>query len=219
MKTIVCYGDSNTWGFMPKTEEPKISANNRYPWGVRWTSLLQIKLGEDYRVAEAGLNGRTTMFDCLMSEHRNGLASVDVCMMMQMPADLVVLMLGTNDVKEFFNATPYVIARGAQRLIERISAGGYGPGGDAPEILLVSPIRMHPDLERGWLGEEFGRGALERDAQLAGCLERIAQNCGVHFLDAGAHITANPADGVHMDEAGHAALAELIHAKVLEILK
>ena len=219
MKTIVCYGDSNTWGFMPKYDEPKIIAENRYPWGVRWTSLLQMKLGDDYHVAEAGLNGRTTMFDCRMDEHRNGLSDVDVCMLQQFPVDLVILMLGTNDVKDFFCATPYMIAHGAARLIERIRGGGYGPGGSSPEILLAAPIRLHPDMEKRWLGEEFGPGVLAKDAQLGLYLEQTARKCGVHFLNAGAFVTADPADGIHMNEAGHALLAEKMAEKVLEILK
>ena len=83
MKTILCYGDSNTWGYMPKTEGPEITADNRYPWGVRWTSRLQMALGHDYRVAENGVNGRTTMFDCPMAEYRNGLKDIDVCIQAQ----------------------------------------------------------------------------------------------------------------------------------------
>ena len=81
MKTIVCYGDSNTWGYMPKREHPEITANNRFPWGVRWTSLLQMKLGADYRVVEEGLNGRTTMFDDPLDVCRNGLESIDYSML------------------------------------------------------------------------------------------------------------------------------------------
>lgn len=218
MKTIVCYGDSNTWGFMPKWKGPEIVAENRYPWGVRWTSLLQIRLGGEYRVAEAGLNGRTTMFDCPMDDHRNGLAEIDTCMLEQMPVDLAVLMLGTNDVKEAFGVSPYVIAHGARRIVERIRSGGYGPGGASPEILLMAPIRLHPEMESRWLGEEFGPGALDRDAQLGAQLERTARDLGVHFLNAGAYVTADPADGIHMNEAGHALLAEKVYEKLLEIL-
>ena len=219
MKTIVCYGDSNTWGYMPKRERPQETTLNRFPWGVRWTSLLQEQLGAAYRVVEEGLNGRTTMFDCRMDEHRNGLSDVDVCMLQQFPVDLVILMLGTNDVKDFFCATPYMIAHGAARLIERIRGGGYGPGGSSPEILLAAPIRRHPDMEKRWLGEEFGPGALAKDAQLGLYLEQTARKCGVHFLNAGAFVTADPADGIHMNEAGHALLAEKMAEKVLEILK
>ena len=218
MKTIVCYGDSNTWGFMPKYEEPKVTAENRYPWGVRWTSRMQMQLGEGYHVAEAGLNGRTTMFDCRLDEHRNGLSDVDTCMLQQFPVDLVILMLGTNDVKDFFCVTPYMIAHGALRLIERIRSGGYGPGGNSPEILLVSPIRLHPDMEKRWLGEEFGPGAIARNDQLPAYYEKVAAEKGVHFLNAAASVTADAADSIHMNEAGHAATAELMYEQVRRIL-
>ena len=98
MKTIVCYGDSNTWGYMPKRERPQETTLNRFPWGVRWTSLLQEQLGAAYRVVEEGLNGRTTMFDDPLDICRNGLESIDCCMLSKHPVDLVILMLGTNDV-------------------------------------------------------------------------------------------------------------------------
>ena len=150
--------------------------------------------------------------------HRNGLATIDACMLEQMPVDLAILMLGTNDLKDCFCATPYMIARGAERLIERIRLGGYGPDGASPEILLVSPIRLNERAAAGWLREEFTALSLEKDALLGARLERAARECGVHFLNAGAHITADPADGVHMNAAGHAQFAERILDKVRAIL-
>lgn len=218
MTTILCYGDSNTWGYMPKTEGPEITADNRYPWGVRWTSRLQMALGHDYRVAENGVNGRTTMFDCPMAEYRNGLKDIDVCIQAQHPVDLVIIMLGTNDVKDFFGMGPAIIAKGAGRLIERVRMGGYGPGGKDPEILLVSPIRLHPAAATQWLKDEFGPSALEKDAQLGRYMRAMAEKSKVHFLDAGEHITADPADGIHMNEEGHAKLALLMEENVREIL-
>ena len=218
MKTILCYGDSNTWGYMPKENAPEITANNRYPWGVRWTSRLQMALGDDYRVAECGVNGRTTMFDCPMAEYRNGLKDIDVCIQSQYPVDLVTIMLGTNDAKFFFGMSPYMIARGAERIIERIRMGGYGPDGREPEILLMAPIRIHESAVNAWLGEEFGEHSLKVDAQLGKYLGEKAKQLGVHFLDAGEFVTADPADGIHMNEEGHALLAEKITAKVKEIL-
>ena len=218
MKTIVCYGDSNTWGYMPKREHPEITANNRFPWGVRWTSLLQMKLGADYRVVEEGLNGRTTMFDDPLDVCRNGLEGIDYSMLTNCPVDLVILMLGTNDVKEFFGMPPDVIARGCGRLIDRIQAGGYGPGGGVPEILLVAPLKLPDSLPGSWLGEEFGPGAIARNDQLPAYYERIAAEKGVHFLNAAASVTADSADSIHMNEAGHAATAELMYEQVRRIL-
>ena len=218
MKTILCYGDSNTWGFMPKAQAPEVIANNRYPWGVRWTSLLQIALGQDYHVAECGVNGRTTMFDCPLAEYRNGLKDIDVCIQSQHPVDLVIIMLGTNDTKFFFGMNAFMIAKGAERIIERIRQGGYGPNGKCPEILLMAPIRLHPDMMNRGSDGEFGEYSLKVDAQLNKYLGETAKTLGTHYLDAGAYVTADPADCIHMNEEGHAILAEKVIEKVKEIL-
>lgn len=217
MKTIVCYGDSNTWGFMPRRERPPENIDNRYPWGVRWTSLLQEKLGPAYRVEEEGLNGRTTMFDDPTDICRNGLKYIDACMLTKRPVDLVILMLGTNDTKLVLGASPEDIAHGAARIIDRIQSGGYGPGGAAPEVLLVAPLKLPSELERGWLGDEFGSDAAAKNDRLPGLYARIAAERGAHFLNAAEFVAADPADCIHMNEAGHAVTAERMCAAVRSI--
>ena len=219
MKTILCYGDSNTWGFMPHQEKPAVKSANRFPWGVRWTSLVQQTLGGDYQVIEEGLNGRTTMFDCFMEEHRNGLKDIDVCLLTHMPIDLVIIMLGTNDTKQVFGKSPFVIAHGIQRLIGRVKGGdyGYGPDGKTPEILVVAPVRMNEGIFTSWLSGEFDADSLARDKALAAHYQQVAEANGVHFLDAGEFISADASDGVHMNAEGHRAMAELTSAKVKEI--
>ena len=219
VKNILCFGDSNTWGFMPHADRPPVKADNRYPFDVRWPGRLEGMLGKGWRVIEEGLNGRTTMFDCFMEENRNGLKAIDVCLLTAMPADLVILMLGTNDSKRAFDKPPFVIAHGVQRLILRISGGdyGYGPGGKVPEILVVSPIRMTEGVLTSWLSDEFDEASIARCNQLSGFIERVAAKSGARFLDAGATISADVSDGIHMNAEGHARMAELIYAKVREI--
>ena len=218
MKTILCYGDSNTWGFMPKLDQPENDATNRYPWGVRWTSLLQMKLGEDYHVIEEGLNGRTTMFDCPMEDCRNGLREIDVSLVSHTPIDLVIIMLGTNDTKPVFNATAHIIAHGVERLVARVRYGGHGPGASDPKMLIVSPIRMGEEVEQRWLRTEFDARSLALDKKLAGAFRQVAENLHAGFLDAGATITADPADCIHMHEEGHAQLASMLYDEVKRML-
>lgn len=218
MKTIVCYGDSNTWGFMPKKELPDWSVN-RFPYDVRWPGILRDKLGSGYIVEEDGLNGRTTIFSDPTDVRRNGLNSIDLCMLVKMPVDLVIIMLGTNDVKQHLGATPCIIAHGIGKLVERVKAGGYGPMGAAPEILVVSPASLGEDLANAWPGDEFGPDALAKDAQLAKYYEKTAQQLGVHFLNAARFAKADPADCVHINEQGHKALGEGIAQEVLRIFR
>ena len=218
MKTIVCYGDSNTWGYMPKVQRPTETWANRYPWGVRWTSVLQEKLGAGYRVEEEGVNGRTTAFDDPLAGFRNGLDAIDTTLLAKFPVDMVVLMLGTNDTKEFLGMPAWAIAKGAQLLIERIQNGGYAHDGGAPEILLVAPIKLNNAITEGWLAEEFGPSSLDKDAQLARYYLKVAEETGVHFFNAAEFIEADPADGVHMNDAGHAVMAEKIYEQVKNII-
>lgn len=217
MKTIVCYGDSNTWGFMPMAELPDWT-RNRFDFGTRWTGVLQKALGSEYRVEEEGLNGRTTMFDDVLDERRNGLKYIDICMLTKMPVDLVILMLGTNDVKEHFGATAYLIARGVGRLAERIRAGGYGFGGKCPEILVMAPAHLGTGIVDAWLGQEFGPHCLEKDARLAELYEALARENGLHFLNAAEVAEVSPADCVHLSAEAHRRLGARVAEEVRQIL-
>ena len=108
-RRIVCFGDSNTWGYNAKTLE-------RFPEGIRWTSILAEFLGEEFQVVEEGLSGRTAVVDDPLFEGLNGLAYIHPCLMSHAPLELVIIMLGTNDTKERFHLTSYNIAQGIARL-------------------------------------------------------------------------------------------------------
>ena len=129
MKTILCYGDSNTYGFNP--------ANGlRYPKSVRWTGRLQELLGNNYIIIEEGCNGRTTIFDDPIDGWKNGLSYLKPCLNTHKPIDIVILMLGSNDLKSTFHASAEEISKGAKRLIEEI----YDFAGEKqtfyPEVIL-----------------------------------------------------------------------------------
>ena len=219
MKTILCYGDSNTWGFIPGKNRPPVKAANRYPFDIRWPGLLETKLGKDWRVLEEGLNGRTTMFDCFLEEHRNGLKDIDVCLLSSMPVDVVLLMLGTNDCKQVFGKSPYIISQGINRLIHQIKGGlyGYGPEGCVPQILVVSPARITEGVLTSWLAGEFDEESIKRCSLLGEYYRKTAADNDVFYLDAGALISADDADGIHMNVEGHAKMADLIYDKLMEM--
>ena len=98
MKTILCYGDSNTYGYDP-------SNGFRYPKNVRWTGVLADLLGPEFTVIEEGCNGRTTVFDDPLEGWKNGLDYLKPCLNSHKPIDLVILMLGSNDLKDIFHAS------------------------------------------------------------------------------------------------------------------
>lgn len=209
MRTILCYGDSNTYGL-------KSDLISRYPRNVRWTGILQEKLGKDYYVIEEGLGGRTTVWDDPVEEHKNGKTYLLPCLESHKPLDLVILMLGTNDLKGRFGVTPYDVGVSMENLVKTIKKSESGIDFETPRILLVTPVPIHsvgraedldqmiPDMER-------------RSQALAYYYERIAQREGIFYLNPEGLVEVNEIDGIHYTEKGHAQMAELMEQKIREI--
>ena len=133
---ILCIGDSNTWGFDPA---------DRTRQDRRWTRLLRTWLKED-EIIEEGCNGRTFAFEDPFTPGRCGLAALPTLLMSHDPIDLVIVMLGTNDLKVQFHANAAAIARGARSFVRTISDPNLYTYG-VPSILIVSPILLHEKIE------------------------------------------------------------------------
>ena len=207
MTNILCYGDSNTWGCIPlQGPEPA----RRYPPGARWPSVLRRELGDGYWIVEAGLNGRTTVWDDPLEPHRNGRKLLLPTLLTHQPLDLVIIMLGTNDLKRRLNASAAEIAEGAGMLVDVVAASGCGPDGRAPQSLLVCPP---PIAEVDQFDDEFEGGA-KKSRQLAGHFAAIAAQRSCAFFDAGALISSSDVDGIHLDEPQHAVLGVAIAERV-----
>ena len=200
-RTILCYGDSNTHGTMPM---PDLGAMGRYSRDVRWPGQLAALL-PGWQVIEEGLPGRTTVHDDpIEGAHRNGLAVLRAVLESHRPIDAVILMLGTNDLKQRFSVTALDIALSLERLVLAVRASGCGPGGTAPGVILVAPP---PILEVHVLGVMFAGGAA-KSLDLAPRIAAVARGLGVPFIDAGALIGVSEVDGIHYDEPAMAALAQ-----------
>ena len=162
MKEILCYGDSNTWGFTPTT-------GARYPYAVRWPGVLGALLGSGCRITENGVNGRTTVFNDPDFPCRNGKTGLGYALCAGKPFDLVILMLGTNDLK-FTDAAG--AARGAAELVALLqNANARFPGATAvfprgAKILLVSPLHIGENAVSE--GRFFNRAESLRFAALYG---------------------------------------------------
>lgn len=208
MRTILCYGDSNTWGSDPETGE-------RFPEDVRWPGVLRQVLGDKYRVIEEGLSGRTTVRDDpIEGDHKNGRTYLVACLESHKPVDLVTLMLGTNDLKERFGASASDIAQGAASLADMILRSGCGPGGGAPVVVLISPPAVGALTDMAQMFE----GAREKSRQFPEYYGRFAEQYGCEFFDASGVIVSSDTDGIHLDTGEHRKLGEAVAALVEEIL-
>lgn len=201
-RTVLCFGDSNTHGTPPATALDAPSA--RFGRATRWPTLMAGHLDPDWLVIEEGHPGRTTVHDDpIEGAHRNGLTVLPALLETHKPIDAVILMLGTNDLKNRFSVNATDIALSLERLISIIRAFACGPDGKSPHILMVAPP---PILETGCLAEMFEGGAAKSRA-LATAIEKAATRSKVAFFDAGAHIAVSAVDGIHYEPDAHATLA------------
>src|SRR4029453_12146227 len=136
-KRILCFGDSLTWGWMPIKE---VVPTTRYPFEQRWTGVAAAQLGANFEIIEEGLSGRTTDLDDPTDPRLNGSTYLPSALATHLPLDLVILLLGTNDTKTYFNRSAYDITVGMSNLLVQVatSAGGVGTLYPAPRMLLMS---------------------------------------------------------------------------------
>ncbi len=208
-RKIVAFGDSNTWGYDPSNAN---GICNRWPDDVRWTGVLQRELGDGFEVINEGLNGRTTVWDDPLEEYRCGKDYLPVAMMTDAPFELLIIMLGTNDLKTRFNVHPYDIAEGAGLLIQRALARPDTFVNGKPRILLVCPPRLGPISERPF-GAMFG-GSEEKSVQLGTYYRVVAERYGVGYLNADDFVKSSDIDALHLDPDQHEILGKKIAAKV-----
>jgi lysophospholipase L1-like esterase len=207
MKTVLCYGDSNTHGSNP-------DGGDRFGLDVRWGSVLRKQLGDGYWVIEEGLGGRTAIWDDPIEPNRNGKTYLAPCLMSHRPVDLVALLLGTNDLKHRFGLSAYDIASGAGVLVDLIQRSECGPDGGAPQVLLICPP---PVFEVAHFAEMFAGGA-EKSQHLARYYKQQADTFGCAFLDAGQVIVSSKLDGIHLEADQHHKLGLAVAEKVRAIL-
>jgi lysophospholipase L1-like esterase len=204
MKTILCFGDSLTWGFNPENFE-------RYPYQLRWTIQLQSMLGEGHRVIEEGFNGRTTVIENPYKAHCSGIAALPMLLESHSPIDLVIIMLGSNDLQLHCAVSAPQAAAGCVTCINKIQMSMAGPKGTAPKTLLMAP----PPMKQPAKGMElFFTGAKKESENIAQHYKTVANMMGVDFFDAGAVVSASELDGIHLDEPAQAILAAHLAEKI-----
>ena len=203
-KTIVCYGDSNTYG-----------ADMTIPGGRlarRWPTILTRELGDGYIVKEEGQNGRNiSTEDSMMNTNLNGLDTLPERLQAHAPVDLLIVMLGTNDVRESYSLSPEQITQNLERLI---SAAPEIPAwrGD-PAILIIAPAPIEPEYAAaGRMSLIMGAGAAEKSKALNALFKDLAQSQGCYFIDAAEFVTVGTVDYVHLSEDGHELLGKAVAA-------
>jgi len=220
MKTVLCFGDSNTHGTMPIDFDllgvPFIACNYRYDKAHRWTGVMERELGQGYLIIEEGLNGRTTVWDDpIEGVHKNGSKYLPACLESHAPVDLVILMLGTNDLKARFCVNAFEIAMSMGALVNMVQQSGSGPQGWAPEVLIMCP----PPLGKlSYLSDIFNESSVRNSKNLAVQYEKVSKLYNCHFLDTAGIIKTSDTDGVHYEKNELEKLGKKAAQAVEEIL-
>ena len=211
MPTVLTFGDSNTHGTPPIVD---LGVYQRFDAETRWPTRMQALLGPDWLLVEEGLPGRTAQFsDPVMGAHMDGRDGLKTALQSHGPIDVLVLMLGTNDVKTRYGASAHKVTGGIAALLDIALGAEMQTRHGGFRVLLICP----PGVEEVGLfvGELFGAAAVSR--ALPGLYAALAARRGTGFLDAAGVIAVSPVDGVHFEPQAHADLAVAVAAAVLRL--
>lgn len=204
-KTALCFGDSNTFGLMP----------NPFPWTRQrwkrsecWPAAMAEMSGLE--VICEGLPGRTVTSSNHDAPHLDALSTVPALMESHTPLDIVIVMLGTNDLQASLNLTPEAITIGMATIVKALKRSERVVGSAAPKILVIAPP---PVREVGFRSVTFA-GASAKSRAIPGLYQQMAEALEVGFLDAGQHAAVSDIDGIHLDVAEHLKLARAISQRL-----
>lgn len=206
MKTILCFGDSNTYGERP-------DGGGRYERGERWTGRLQSALSGEYLIVEEGLNGRTTVWSDPVEGDKCGIKHLPTCLESHAPLDLVILMLGTNDLKVRFCATPTDISLGAEALVRLVLFAQNGRREQPPRCCW----RRRPFCSGRPFWEKSSATATRTRCAWAPSTRTLRGATGVEFINIAEYAQPSTLDGLHFDSENHAKVAAAFERKIRQI--
>jgi CubicO group peptidase (beta-lactamase class C family)/lysophospholipase L1-like esterase len=219
-KRVLVFGDSNTWGWIPVERG---IPTTRYAADQRWPGVAQAALGAGYEIVEEGLSGRTTNLadpseTQISGAGLDGSAYLPAAVASHLPLDLVVIMLGTNDLKASFARTPGKIAGAMRRLVETVqtldrAAWTTYP---APKVLVVAPP---PLAQTARFPTEVFADGIDKSQALAEHYAKAAEATGASFLDVSALTSADGVDGIHLSEAAHRKIGLAVAQKIRAVLE
>lgn len=213
MKNILCFGDSNTWGYDYTRYDTISGLTKRMTFEERWPGILQSKLGGDYRIIEEAMNGRTIVCHDPFFPNTKGMDALKVALDSHAPLDMVILQLGVNDLKHMFQLTAGMIAYGIEQMICEIQKSYYGY--PAPEVLLIAPSPVRKDIAEDIFGFSYGPLAYEKSCHFGALYQKTAKDHNCLFIDCGEmNFSLNDLDGLHYSREDHRKLAEAVYKKV-----
>ncbi len=196
LKRILCFGDSNTFGYNPLT-------GSRYDKDSRWSGILSQLLKDKYEVVEEGMNNRTGFFKNPEGLKQSGADYLSVYWQNHCDFDIVILALGTNDAQIFYAMDEIAVEKGLKNLINIIQNAN-----SKPEIILVPPVKITKDLFNGWFAAIFDELSIQRIEKTFYVFEKTAKENGCHYFDFNNFVRPSEYDGIHYTKDSHQIIAD-----------
>lgn len=212
MKTVLCYGDSNAWGFIP-------AKATRYEYEQRWPGIVAGILGGEYRIIEDSISGRTSVYDDPCVNCRSGKDGLGYALLANAPIDLVILAVGGNDLK-FTDSDGSM--RGVARLVDLIRNADSVYDSYAPifpngcRILLLGPTVFSPEISVKRPGHALAN-SVEESKLLAEKFKRVAEEKNIYFLDESKYAYPSDRDCIHLLPEDHERLGKVIAEEIKRI--
>lgn len=203
MKKVLCFGDSNTFGFIPES-------GKRYDKNTRWSGILAKRAAEKFEIIEAGCNNRTAFTDNPAGFEQTGYKVLPT--LLNKDLDCVILAIGVNDLQIFYNPTLEEIKTGMRRLVDIVRE--HCPNA---EIILVSPARLTDNIFNGYFRAMFDKMSIEKSQRLSEIYESIAKEKNCRFADWDKIVTVSPKDGLHLEPDAHKKIAEAMFESLLSL--
>lgn len=211
MKTVLCYGDSNTYGYNPNEGQ-----RSRYPRELRWTTILSDLLGPSFEVVPEGLNGRTTAYDRPGFPWKNGLQPLPAIMGSHKPLDYIVFMLGTNDCNVEMGLSSEEIAEGMEQIILTTQEMGIIQQESIPKIVLVAPAPILSNYQLSPFADQLDDNSVIKSNEIDELYKDLADKYDCLFISClDNNVEVSSLDSEHLTVNGHHKLAELVYNSII----
>lgn len=203
MKRIVCYGDSNTFGYCP-------ADGSRYDENVRWTSLLQKNLGSEYKVINEGMCDRTGFVSNPKGYMFSAPTHFPNLIKNSKEIDYLILWIGTNDLQFQYNIDIETAEKGLEYLIKTAKT-------KAKKIIIIPSIILNEKILEGYFVCQFDKVSIIKSKEILKIYKKLARMYDLEFFDVNEYVKPSDIDGLHYDENSHKILANKLAQLFLSI--
>lgn len=201
MKKILCYGDSNTFGFNP-------TDYSRYDENTRWTGVLQSNLGDKYKVINEGANNRNGFVPNPQGDFYSAQIHYPELISNSENIDIIILAIGTNDLQFSYNANSNNFEQGLENLI-LISKK------KTDNIIIIPPVILSENILNGFFKIQFDKTSILKSQTIGEIYYKLAKIHNCRIFDINEFAKPSETDGLHYSKESHKLIADKLTKFIL----